>query len=508
MDETNFAVAKYHVPEYKIEPHEVWFHFLHGNVPGHQIDFMYRPEVPQPPLTRQHFSHLTRVVKYIEPRPATAYSFAITNLSRDDNQHEPGHGGVAFVFGLRINGVRDHAGRQDPPFCHAAALIDRQLDAATLHHIAVQFHKKLLPVEESEVEGSGWYRSQYVPHAENPAHLEIILKSYLNDFDDLYAPGPSRQTWRWSVDGVTVPRRVTIVYPDRVDFPTLAACMARITEVLLESNLKWTAVSNGREQDVTGGLTVRFVPRREATEATADEVLLYLEHVPDQPADIAAHLFNAYEVNASPRLSRLPPPPSALTRPAATPESGRTNGAGHYGSNGANGANGVYGANQSAAKPWERNDAREELNDEPPEIRTQGLGIIAVVEKKDSSDAFGAATDFASELKKTESRQRKQTATALAAMVLFILTFGGLALIMLISAPKPVEEPMTASSQTMAPAKTPVAVPMMTASSTPSSMPIPVGSNKGPSEVKSGDLVVPTATIKPKSTKRKDIPNF
>lgn len=450
MDETNFAPSKYRVPEYRMDPQDVWFHFLHGNVPGHQIDFMYRPEVPQPPLMRQHFSHLARLVKYIEPRHATAYSFAIANLSRDDNQHEPGHGGVAFVFGLRINGVRDHAGRQDPPFCHAAALIDRQLDAGTLHHIAVQFHKKLLPVEESEVEGSGWYRSQYVPHAENPAHLEVILKSYVQDFDDLYAPGPSRQTWRWSVDGVKVPRRVTIVHPDRVDFSTLAACMARITEVLIESNVRWTAVSNGREQDVTGGLTVRFVPRREATEATADEVLLYLEHVPDKPEEIAAHLFNAHEVTAAPRLSRLPAPPSPIATPPVTPRSDTHHITSHQGTNE---IQGTY-TREHAPKPWERIEVEEAVLEEPPEIRTQGLGLVAVVEQKSGSDPPGAATDWESEYKKSERKQRKQAATALAATVLFILIFGGLALIMLISAPKPLpEEPMAASSQTTAPPK-------------------------------------------------------
>lgn len=515
MDEINFTSTKYQVPEYKIEPNEVWFHFLHGNVPGHQIDFMYRPEVPQPPLTRQHFSHLARLVKYIEPRHSTAYSFAITNLSRDDNQHEPGHGGVAFVFGLRINGVRDHAGRQDPPFCHAAALIDRQLDAATLHHIAVQFHKKLLPVEESEVEGSGWYRSQYVPHAENPAHVEVILRTYVKDFDDLYEPGPSRQTWRWSVDGVTVPRRVTIVYPDRVDFSTLAACMARITEVLLESNIKWTAVSNGREQDVSGGLTVRFVPRREATEASADEVLLYLEHVPDQPSEIATHLFNAHEVNAGPRLSRLPPPPpAAMNRPAGNHETSKADGIAHHGFDVAHGA---HAAGENAVKPWERLEPKEAEVSEPPELRTQGLGIVAVVEKKDTSDGLGAATEWASEYKKNERKQRKQTATALAATVLFILIFGGLALIMLLSAPKPVvDEAVAGIGKAVAPIKS-AKVVGKTAPTT-AALPKSVASTAGamPTTNSSSTIhfqdtpITPSTTRKPnkKGTKTDTIPDI
>ena len=78
----------YIVPSYKAAEGAAWYHFLHGNVPGHQIDFMYRPEVPQGSLTRQHFSHLARLMKYIEPQTNSDYAFAIANLSRDDTQYE------------------------------------------------------------------------------------------------------------------------------------------------------------------------------------------------------------------------------------------------------------------------------------------------------------------------------------------------------------------------------------------------------------------------------------
>ena len=111
----------YVVPSYRAPDDTPWYHFLHGNVPGHQIDFIYRPEVPQGQLSRQHFSHLSRLMKYIEPQTNGPYAFAIGNLSRDDTQYEPGHGGVALILGLRIRGVTDHAGRQDPPFAHGIA---------------------------------------------------------------------------------------------------------------------------------------------------------------------------------------------------------------------------------------------------------------------------------------------------------------------------------------------------------------------------------------------------
>src|ERR1700679_1854281 len=129
--------APYVVPSYRAPGDAAWYHFLHGNVPGHQIDFIYRAEVPQGPLTRQHFSHLSRLMKYIEPQSNERFAFAIGNLSRDDTQYEPGHGGVALIFGLRIHGATDHAGRQDPPFAHGIAAIDRALDGATLIEAAV-----------------------------------------------------------------------------------------------------------------------------------------------------------------------------------------------------------------------------------------------------------------------------------------------------------------------------------------------------------------------------------
>lgn len=495
MDETNSFTTAYQVPTYTLEPNDVWFHFLHGNVPGHQIDFMYRPLVPQPPFTRQHFSHLSRVVKYIEPRPATAYSFAITNLSRDDNQHEPGHGGIAFVLGLRINGVRDHAGRQDPPFCHAAALIDRHLDANTLYHIAVQFHKKLLPIDGTEVEGSGWYRGQYVPHAETPSRLDIVLRTYLNDFEDLYVPPPSRQTLRWSVDGATVPRRVTIVYPDRVDFPTLAACMARLAEVLIESNVKWTAVSNGREQDVPGGLTVRFVPRREATDASADEALMYLEHVPENPAEIAAQLFNAHEAAQDVRMSRLPPPPVPLAgRANGSSDTSNMNGSAHAGAS----ARSIV---EEYARPWARPEPEPEA--EQPVISTHGMGIVSVVEKKDASGSLESSTDWATEYKKTERKQRKQTATALVATAVFILVFGGLAVLWFSSTPTPHEE--TTDSSALAPKRSAIAAPLPAPTPPVTAAPSASATSTGLMRIPSETAVVPTTKVqaKPAATSKK-----
>ncbi len=126
-------MSAYVVPRYRAERDAVWYHVLHGTVPGYQIDFMYCPEVPHGAFTQNHFGHLARLMKYIEPRERAPYAFALGNLSRDDVQHEPGHGGVALILGLRVQGVLDHAGRAMPPYAHAIVAVDRTLDRAALH---------------------------------------------------------------------------------------------------------------------------------------------------------------------------------------------------------------------------------------------------------------------------------------------------------------------------------------------------------------------------------------
>ncbi len=393
MMDTTLVSGKLKAPTYKLEPDEVWFHFLYGNVPGHQIDFIYQPEVPQAPLTRLHVNHLTQIVKFIEPRSAMASAFAITNLSRGDSQYEPGHGGVAFVFGLRIKGARDHAGRQDPPFCHAAAVIDRHLDADTIYGISAQFYQKLLPDEESQTEGSGWYHS-YVKYAESPNAVIPLLRGYVQDFSGvLYAPAPSRLTLRWTIEcargeKAKTPRRVVVVYPDKTDFQTLAFYMSKMAAVLIESDLKWTAISNGREQDLTGGMAVRFVPRREAdNDAAEDVVLMYMEQIPENPADIA-RLFGMSPA----RMSQLPELRTNAPLPIPAPVEEQS-------------ISGAHALNSA-------------IRSQPAMPAVDTVGLARTVAKEDSGEPILPRRDLVKELKKKE---RKQSTALLAFGALFVL---------------------------------------------------------------------------------------
>lgn len=465
---SSLSQGHYQAPTYRVEPGEAWFHFLHGNVPGHEIDFIYHPEVPQKPLTKQHMNHLVGLLKFIEPRQGMAYAFAIANLSLGDSQFEPGHGGVAFVFGLRIRGAYDHAGRNDPPFCHAAALINRHLDAETIYGVSAQFYQKLLPDEESRVEGSGWYHT-YVDKAQNADALPSLLRGYVQDFADvLYAPPPSQLSLRWTVEPPLgeknkVPRRVVIVYPDKADFGVLSYCMARIAAVLVESDLRWTAISNGRESDIAGGVAIRFVPRREAENAPEDVVLMYLEQVPEDPAEIARLLFGMYPAQQS-RLPELRVNIPALAHPAPPKEA----------------------------------EQRVMPSGDVSSVAGLGGGATALAGGQGSM-GFDDGLPQRDVVKELRRKERKQSTAMIAGMALFALLLGVGALLFTLSAPR-VEDPV-ASAQSAQSGKT-VASPGQTnaaPSATNSAATQPTVSAGAPS---GGTATAPTTktTAKPTST--------
>jgi hypothetical protein len=288
MDHRTGRRGEYVVPSYQAPDGAPWYHFLHGNVPGHEIDFIYRPDVPQGPLTEQHFSHLARLMKDIEPPTRGLYAFAVCNLSRDDTQHEPGHGGVALLFGLRIHGALDHAGRNDPPFAHAIASIDRQLDPTILLESARVFHQRVLGATGP----SGWYPDYVRCATEGPFAARRTLEAYVTSFEDLPPPKPSTMGLKWTSRGARLPKRVVIVHEEDASFESIARCAARIVAMLYQSDLRWTSISNGREADVPNGMSIRFVAQRDLVTDPADSVH-QIHEIPEEEAEIAQKLFDA-----------------------------------------------------------------------------------------------------------------------------------------------------------------------------------------------------------------------
>lgn len=326
----------YAVPTYKAEPGQVWYHFLHGNVPNHEIDFMYRPVVPQGPLTRTHFGHLARLMKYIEPHASKEFAFTIGNLSRDDTAREPGRGGVGLIFGFRIRGVTDHAGRRDPPFAHGIAAVDRRMDYGALMSVMMAFSQLLFGKGEYDNPSSVLYR-EYVRYAlTKPSVLDVVLKAYVGDFEGLPAPEKTNLALRFRAGDKHQPKRILIVHDNDVEFSDLAECAARIAAVLYTSDVRWTSITTGRDAEVPGGVVVRFVPKESAAfsggiQGDSSTVVMSLDDVPFNEAELAETMFGAlpaaeaearglrrgYETN---REALVEPPPEFQASTRLSPE--------------------------------------------------------------------------------------------------------------------------------------------------------------------------------------------
>lgn len=266
MESDERAASGYVVPRYRAGGDPAWYHVLHGTVPGHQIDFMYCPDVPQGSLNQGHLGHLSRLIKYIEPRDAAPYAFAIGNLSRDDIQHEPGHGGVAVMFALRVAGVTDHAGRAMPPYAHGVLAIDRELDYTALLEAISVFYRRFLVHDPRDEDATGsFYRAYWRTVQERPEAVEDFLRDYVGDFDELPQPPRSTLGFEWEADEEMLPKRITIVHADDEPFASIAHAAANIAAMLYKSNIKWTSITSGREIEIPGGVPIRFVPASEAT---------------------------------------------------------------------------------------------------------------------------------------------------------------------------------------------------------------------------------------------------
>lgn len=269
-----------------------FLHVLHGHVPGHQIDFIYAPEVPQGGFTPTHYSHLTRLVKYVEPQPGARYAFAIANLSRDDTQFEPGRGAMGLILGLRIEGAVDHTGRVNPPFAHAIAGVDRAFTEDVILEAATTFFRHILSEAEVERATREFYQNYVQCAVHSPSRLDKVLGDYVGSFEDL--PDPERSAIPWTYKAPEVgDQRILIVHDDDEPFLSIATAAARIAAALYKSDVRWTQITTGGERDVPGGVTVRFVMRQNAhTEGTRSRIF-ELADLPREESAIARELFGA-----------------------------------------------------------------------------------------------------------------------------------------------------------------------------------------------------------------------
>ncbi|WP_437713279.1 hypothetical protein WMF45_46385 [Sorangium sp. So ce448] len=304
MGRSDTSASGYEPPRYRAEDDAPWYHVLHGNVPEHQIDLMYGPEASGGLLTPTHFSHLVRLMKYIEPQTNGTHAFAVGNLSRDDTQHEAGHGAIALIFAFRIDGATDHAGRGHPPFAHGIAAVDRAVRPAALLEATATFHRRTMHGGEPDSPAGAFYRAYVRAVLERPESVARVLARYVAAFDDLPRLPRSDLTWAWVAEAGAQPRRVVIVHSDDEPFEAIANVASRLAAVLFRSNIKWTAITTGREADIPGGLSVRVVAERHVAAEDRQGRLLRIEQVPEDEAEIARTVFSARPYGAEPERSK------------------------------------------------------------------------------------------------------------------------------------------------------------------------------------------------------------
>jgi hypothetical protein len=246
-----------------------------------------------------HFNHLTRLMRYIEPRSDAAHAFAIGNLSRDDTQHEPGHGALSMTLGFRIAEARDHAGRGNPPFAHGIVAVDRALTAAVLLDAATAFHRRLTSEGEESCSAAAFYRTYTRIAHERPDRVASLLQRHTDAFSDLPRPPRSSLSWSWVVGDAAPPQRVIIVHGDDAPFETSASAAATMAAMLYRSNIKWTSITTGREGEIPGGTSIRFARDRDITQADRRSVIVRLDDLAEDEGALAQDLFGARRCGAA-----------------------------------------------------------------------------------------------------------------------------------------------------------------------------------------------------------------
>lgn len=231
------AVAGYLAPEYAPDTGSLWYHVLYGHVPGHQLDVIYRPKVPHESLRPPHFGNLRAViVDVFRAPPAERQSFALANLSLNDPDHRPGHGGIALLTGARVKDIRDHAGRIEPVFEHAALVVDQPLDAEGLHRACQEF------LEFFGIWGPNWYRNYY--QAKDTERLTLLSK-YVGYFTELSSPagGTPQRRWKPAAGVDTLPyNQIVIRHDPETPIFQLLRPAAQLATFLYYTKIRWNFI--------------------------------------------------------------------------------------------------------------------------------------------------------------------------------------------------------------------------------------------------------------------------
>lgn len=276
---------------YPVSADARWLHYLHGNVPGHQLDWICRPARGAGKATPQHVQHLLDLIQIHDVPTAGEFSLTLGNLSLKDSTWRPGHGAIGLVLHFRLPQSVDHGGRRNPRFVHAAALVDHPVTGNLLESAV----RTLLSATVGDREAPDrpvdtWY-ARYLA-CPDEAEASAVLTAYLASFGPLPLGPISRQDSTWTLmEGAGLPREVRVACGTRPDgrWEAVLHAMCGLAAVLYHSNVPWGAITTStRSRGGDEGLVLRF--SFEGPSGRGGELPIDFDDLPSEPDVLARAL--------------------------------------------------------------------------------------------------------------------------------------------------------------------------------------------------------------------------
>ncbi|MCB9744026.1 MAG: hypothetical protein H6740_15605 [Alphaproteobacteria bacterium] len=245
------------------EPAQRWALGLHGNVPGHQLDWIQRPELEGAGLRPHQLAQLMALIRdHDVPSPERA-TLTLGNLSRGLSKQGPGRDAMGLVCHFRVASRLDHGGRLNPRFVTAAVFTGPTLSPAALS-AALEHLMGATGAREAGARraADAWY-ARYVDVAQAGADVAPLVEELLHRLEipsDEQAGGDEGWGPR---DGATLPQRLVVTCEDELAREA-TEFMAHVAWMLSRSTLSWHSVTTSRALvQLDEGLVVQVLPDHE-----------------------------------------------------------------------------------------------------------------------------------------------------------------------------------------------------------------------------------------------------
>ncbi len=275
---------------YIAPPGSSWLHYLHGNVPGHQLDWICRPRGMPGGVTPQHVQHLLDLVQVHDVPGPSEVTLTFANLSLKDTTWRPGHGGLGVVTHFRIPASLDHGGRKNPRFIHALVGVDLPLDRSSIESAVKALFQATLADRAAPDRPVDWWYARYLAAAEHGEQTALdVLESYFASFGrlDVNPRGPGGPRWALA-DSARLPREIRVRCGPRTPetWSDAVESMVGLASVLYWSKVPWAAITTGAGRGGDDGLVIRFLFGPPAP----DEDEIPLSNLPREPEQLALAL--------------------------------------------------------------------------------------------------------------------------------------------------------------------------------------------------------------------------